>query len=244
MPLGGLPEIDAGDDLGSLLAEAAPDDLGAGDVLAVAHKAVSKAEGRVRTLDEVRPGERAREIAARHERDPRLVQVVLDESSEIVRAERGVIVSVTRHGLVCANAGVDRSNAADPDQVVLLPLDPDDSARRLRRRIGEARGVEPAIIVTDTFGRAWRIGQTDVAIGAAGLVTVADWRGRRDAYGNELRATQIAVGDAVAGAADLVRGKDSHVPLVLVRGLERHVTEDDGPGAAALRRPREEDLFR
>lgn len=198
----------------------------------------------MRGLESVRPSDRARELASRHDRDPRLVQVVLDESTELLRAESGVIVAVTRHGLVCANAGVDRSNAADPDQLVLLPLDPDDSARRLRRRIGEARGVEPAIVVTDTFGRAWRIGQTDVAIGAAGLVAVDDWRGRRDAYGRQLRATQVAVGDAIAAAADLVRGKDSAVPLVLARGLERYVMPEDGLGAAALRRPREQDLFR
>lgn len=213
-------------------------------MLAVAHKVVSKAEGRVRRLGEVRPGERASELARRHDRDSRLVQLVLDESAEVLRAERGVIISVTRHGLVCANAGVDRSNAADPDEVILLPLDPDGSARALRRRIHEARGVSPAVVVTDTFGRPWRVGQVDVAIGAAGFSVLDDWRGRQDAYGRELRATQVAVADAVAAAADLARAKDSSRPVVLVRGLGRYVTRDDGPGAAALRRPREEDLFR
>lgn len=210
----------------------------------MAHKVVSKAEGRTRSLSEVSPGRRARAIADRHDRDPRLVQAVLDESAEVLRAERGVIVSVTRHGLVCANAGVDRSNAADPDEVVLLPLDPDRSARALRERVEELRGVRPAVVVTDTFGRPWRIGQVDVAVGAAGLTVADDWRGRRDAHGQDLRATQIAVADAVAAAADLVRSKDSSEPAVLARGIQRYVTREHGPGAAALRRTREQDLFR
>ncbi len=238
-----LPEVEPGDDLGMLLAEAAPADLADADVLVVAHKVVSKAEGRTRRLADVAPTGRARSIAARHDRDARLVQVVLDESREVLRAERGVIVSVTAHGLVCANAGVDRSNAA-PGEVVLLPLDPDASARSLRARIGALRGVRPALVVADTFGRAWRLGQVDVAVGAAGLRPLDDWRGRRDAVGRELTATRIAVADALAGAAELVRAKDSSEPAVLARGLSRHVTEEDGPGAAALRRPAEEDLFR
>jgi coenzyme F420-0:L-glutamate ligase/coenzyme F420-1:gamma-L-glutamate ligase len=172
------------------------------------------------------------------------VQVVLDESASLLRAERGVLICETRHGFVCANAGVDASNAAAADELVLLPLDPDDSARRLRARIGELRGVRPAVIVSDSFGRAWRIGQTDVAIGAAGLQPVEDWAGRRDSVGRELRATAIAVADSMAAAADLARAKDSREPAVLVRGLERVVTQDDGPGAAALRRERDYDLFR
>lgn len=241
--LADLPEVGLGDDLARLVADAAPADLSAEDILVVAHKVVSKAEGRTRRLDEVAPGERAREIAARHDRDPRLVQTVLDESAEVLRAERGVLVCVTRHGLVCANAGVDRSNAA-PGELVLLPLDPDASAGALRARLGELRGVRPAVVVADTFGRAWRLGQVDVAIGAAGLRPLDDWRGRRDAGGVELSATRIAVADAVAGAAELARAKDSEEPVVLVRGLGRHVTGDDGPGAAELRRPRDEDLFR
>jgi coenzyme F420-0:L-glutamate ligase/coenzyme F420-1:gamma-L-glutamate ligase len=212
-------------------------------VLVVAHKVVSKAEGRLRRLDEVEPGPRARELAAERDKDPRLVQVVLDESAEVLRAERGVIVSVTRHGFVCANAGVDASNAP-AGEVVLLPLDPDASARALRERIGSRLGVRPAVVVSDSFGRAWRTGQTDVAIGAAGLVPVDDWRGRRDSAGRELRATAIAVADAIAAAADLARAKDSRRPAVLVSGLERFVTEEDGPGAAPLRRAAEQDLFR
>ena len=243
IPLPALPEVRPGDDLGALVAAAAPADLHDGDVLAVAHKVVSKAEGRLRRLAEVEPGERAAALAAAQDKDPRLVQVVLDESAEILRAERGVIVSVTRHGLVCANAGVDASNVPG-GHVLLLPLDPDASARSLRARLAELRGVRPAVVVTDSFGRAWRTGQADVAIGVAGLAPVDDWRGRDDARGRELRATVIAVADSVAAAADLARAKDTGQPAVLVRGLEHFVTTDDGPGAAPLRRAREQDLFR
>jgi coenzyme F420-0:L-glutamate ligase/coenzyme F420-1:gamma-L-glutamate ligase len=212
-------------------------------VLVVAHKVVSKAEGRLRRLDEVEPGPRALELSEPYGKDPRAVQVVLDESAELLRAERGVIVSVTRHGFVCANAGVDASNAPE-GSLVMLPLDPDSSARRLRARLGELRGVRPAVVVTDSFGRAWRTGQTDVAIGAAGIVAVDDWRGRRDSAGRELNATAIAVADSIAGAADLARTKDSRRPAVLVSGLGHLVTEDDGPGAAPLRRDADQDLFR
>ena len=208
----------------------------------VAHKVVSKAEGRLRRLDDVEPGERAAELAVALDKDPRAVQVVLDEAAEVLRAER-VLICVTRHGYVCANAGVDSSNSPE-GELVLLPEDPDASARALRARIAEQRGVRPAVIVTDSFGRAWRTGQTDVAIGAAGVIPVDDWRGREDSEGRELRATAIAVADSIAGAADLARSKDSRRPAVLVSGLGRLVTEDDGPGAAVLRRERDQDLFR
>jgi coenzyme F420-0:L-glutamate ligase/coenzyme F420-1:gamma-L-glutamate ligase len=210
----------------------------------VAHKVVSKAEGRVRALAEVTASERAAELAAPAGKDPRSVQVVLDEAAEILRAERGVLICVTRHGFVCANAGVDASNAASADELILLPVDPDASARALRAGIERKQGVRPAVIVSDSFGRAWRVGQTDVAIGAAGIDVVDDWRGRADRAGRELRATAIAAADSVAGAADLARGKDSYQPAVLVRGLDHLVTAGDGPGAAALRRAPEEDLFR
>ena len=245
--MAGLPEVRPGDDLPALIAAAAPEDLRDGDVVVVAHKVVSKAEGRVLRLTDVEPGARAVELAASAPgggKDPRAVQIVLDEAAEVLRAERGVLICVTRHGLVCANAGVDASNTADPDERVLLPLDPDASARALRAGIAQARGVRPAVVVADSFGRAWRVGQTDVAIGAAGLAVVDDWRGRADRAGRELRATAIAVGDAIAGAADLARTKDSYRPAVLVRGLDHLVTADDGPGAAALRRAAEDDLFR
>ena len=244
LALPALPTLAPGDDLAAEIAAAAPADLGDGDVLVVAHKVVSKAEGRVRRLDEIEPGERARTLAAEHDKDARLVQAVLDESAELLRAVDGVLICVTRHGFVCANAGVDQSNAGAPGELVLLPEDPDASARRLRAGIAALRGARPAVIVADSFGRAWRIGQTDVAIGLAGLTAVDHWHGRPDAFGRELRVSSIAIADAAAAAADLARAKDSLEPAVLVRGLERHVTPEDGPGAAALVRPAEQDLFR
>ncbi len=212
----------------------------------MAHKVVSKAEGRIRLLGQIEAGEHARELAAEHGKDPRLVQAVLDESAELLRAVGGTLICVTRHGFVCANAGVDQSNAssAEPGELVLLPEDPDGSAATLRAGIEAARGVRPAVVIADSFGRAWRLGQTDVALGVAGLAPLDHWIGRRDAFGRELHVTSIAVADSIAAAADLARAKDSLEPVVLVRGLERFVTGDDGPGAAALRRPREQDLFR
>jgi coenzyme F420-0:L-glutamate ligase/coenzyme F420-1:gamma-L-glutamate ligase len=212
----------------------------------VASKVVSKAEGRVVELSTVTPGDEARRLAADapEAKDPRLVQLVLDEATEVLRAARGVLIVETQHGFVCANAGIDLSNVPGEDSALLLPTDPDGSARTLRAGIEAARGVRPAVVVTDSFGRAWRVGQVDVAIGAAGLLVVDDWRGRSDAHGRELRATVAAVGDAVAAAADLARSKDASEPAVLVRGMERFVTVEDGPGAAELRRPRPDDLFR
>jgi coenzyme F420-0:L-glutamate ligase/coenzyme F420-1:gamma-L-glutamate ligase len=231
----GLPEVRPGDDLAALLApHVAP-----GDVVVLAHKVVSKAEGRVVALDDVVPGERARAVAAAHGKDARAVQVVLDESEDVLRAERGVLICRTRHGFVCANAGVDASNAA-PGTLVLLPTDPDASARRLRAALG---GPAVAVVITDSFGRAWRHGQADVAIGVAGLEPLDDWRGRADAEGRELRATWIALADELAAAADLVRDKDSREPVVVARGLAGRITPGDGPGAAALVRPVAEDLF-
>jgi coenzyme F420-0:L-glutamate ligase/coenzyme F420-1:gamma-L-glutamate ligase len=234
----------AGDDLAALLARAAPGGLSDGDVLVVAHKVVSKAEGRVRRLTEIVPTERALDLAAEHRKEARVVQAVLDESAEVLRASHGVLICVTHHGFVCANAGVDQSNTADPGEIVLLPEDPDSSARALREALGGRLGVRPAIVISDSFGRAWRLGQTDVAIGAAGLRPIDDWRGRTDSAGRELAATELAVVDVVAGAADLARAKDSREPVVVVRGLERFVTAEHRPCGAALRRPREEDLFR
>ena len=234
--------MQAGDRLGDLLAASAPADLAPGDVLAISHKAVSKAEGRTRRLGEIEPGRQATDLGEQLGKDPRLVQAVLDEAVSVLRAERGVLICETRGGLICANAGVDRSNAPD-GELILLPEDPDASARTLRAELAAACGVAPAVVVADSFGRPWRHGQTDVAIGAAGLRPLDDWRGLRDAGGRELSATSIAVADAVAAAADLARAKDSAEPVVLVRGLQRFVTEADGPGAAALRRPRAENLF-
>jgi coenzyme F420-0:L-glutamate ligase/coenzyme F420-1:gamma-L-glutamate ligase len=240
----GIPEVGPGDDLATLIARCAPDDLGDADVLAVAHKVVSKAEGRIRSLGNVRPSDRASELAAGLGKDERHVQVVLDESREVLRAERGVLICVTHHGFVCANAGVDASNVPGEDMVVMLPLDPDGSARVLRARIRELTGAAPAVVISDSFGRAWRHGQVEVALGCAGLQPLDDWRGRRDGTGHELKATWIAVADQLAAAADLARSKDSREPVVLIRGAARLVTADDGPGAAEMLRCEEEDLFR
>ena len=211
-------------------------------MLVVAHKVVSKAEGRTRRLADIAAGDEARALAAEHGKDPRLMQAVLDETAALLRAARGVLICETRHGLVCANAGVDQSNAAE-GELVLLPEDPDGSARALRASLAASRGVRPAVVISDSFGRPWRLGQTDVALGAAGIEPLDDWRGRHDGRGRELRGTAIAVVDAVAAAADLARAKDSGEPAVLVRGLTRLVTAGDGPGAAALRRPRGQNLF-
>jgi coenzyme F420-0:L-glutamate ligase/coenzyme F420-1:gamma-L-glutamate ligase len=235
-----LPEVRRGDDLAALLSTAAAAaGVGAGDVLVVAHKVVSKAEGAIVALGDVEPSPRAHVLARRLGKDPRAVQVVLDQSTEVIRAERNVLIARTRHGFVCANAGVDASNAPAPDTLVCLPRDPDASARRLRA----ALPGRPAVVVSDSFGRAWRHGQAEVAVGIAGLAPLEDWRGRHDSVGRGLQATWIAVADQAAGAADLVRSKDSREPAIVVRGLERHITDEDGPGAAALVRPPEEDLF-
>jgi coenzyme F420-0:L-glutamate ligase / coenzyme F420-1:gamma-L-glutamate ligase len=240
--LDGLPEIERGADLAALILErgAAP---GEHDVLVVAHKVISKAEGRVRELAAIEPGARALELADSLGKDARRVQAVLDESSEVVRAERGVLIVRTAHGFVCANAGIDESNAASDGLLTLLPIDPDRSARALRARLRELSGRAPAVVISDSFGRAWRLGQIDTAIGCAGLRPLDDWRGRRDRRGRELHASVIAIADAVAAAADLTRGKDSGEPVVIVSGLDSYVSADDGPGALALVRPAAEDLF-
>jgi coenzyme F420-0:L-glutamate ligase / coenzyme F420-1:gamma-L-glutamate ligase len=241
-PVEGLPEISEGAALGELIAAAA--ELRDGDVVVVSQKVVSKAEGRVRRLSSVVPRAEARRLAAALGREPNLVELILAESREVLRAERGVLITETRHGFVCANAGVDASNLPEDGTVCLLPEDPDASARRIRAELAAASGSTLAAIVADSFGRAWRLGQAEVAIGCAGIAPLDDWRGRRDSGGRELDATLIAVADEAASAADLVRDKASRVPAAVVRGLARFVGADDGPGAAALRRPRDEDLFR
>jgi len=233
-----------GDDLAALIAGAlGGDQLRDGQLVAIAHKVVSKAEGALVELARVTPSERARQIAREQGKDARAVQVVLDECEQVLRAERGVLICRTHHGFVCANAGVDASNAPSPGTLVLLPRDPDASARRIRARLRELTGAAPAVLIGDSFGRTWRHGQLDVAIGLAGMQPLDDWRGRTDATGLELRATWLALADAAAASSDLVRAKDSREPVVIVDGLERYITPDDGPGAGALRRRPEEDLF-
>jgi coenzyme F420-0:L-glutamate ligase/coenzyme F420-1:gamma-L-glutamate ligase len=238
IPVIGMPEIRAGDDLGELIAGAA--ELQDGDVVVVAHKVVSKAEGRVVQLDELEPSELARRIAATDGRDARQVEAVLGETTRIVRTRPPLVIAETRHGFVCASAGVDASNAPERSSLVLLPVDPDASARRLREGLRDRTGRTVGIIVSDSFGRAWRQGTTDVAIGAAGVRVLLDLDGMRDPVGYELHATTIAVADEIAGAAELVMGKLDRVPAAIVRGLELA-----GPGGAReLVMPAERDLFR
>ena len=237
IPLRGIPELEERDDLGALVVEAAPgfeDD----DVLVVAQKAVSKVEGRVIDLADVEPSERARELAG--DSDSRRLEVILREAREVIRSRPPLVIAETRHGFVCASAGVDASNAKGPDTLVLLPVDPDASAARLRDRIRDLTGKDVGVIVSDSFGRAWRRGTTDVALGVAGVVAVLDLDGRRDAAGYELHATQIAVADELAGAAQLVMGKLDGIPAAIVRGAR---VRGDGRGSDLVM-PRERDLFR
>lgn len=244
IPVEGIPEVTEAFNIGEAVAARA--ELTDGDVVVVSQKIVSKSEGRVVKLDQTDPGPEAVALAGRTGKDPRLVQHVLDESRELVRVdeERGILITETRHGFICANAGIDQSNTANPDEAVLLPLDPDGSARRIRVELETASGARTAVVVTDSFGRAWRQGQAEVAIGCAGIDPLEDLRGERDQRGRELTATVIAVADQVAAASDLVRSKSGGVPAVVVRGLGSAVTEDDGPGCAAQLREAGDDLFR
>jgi coenzyme F420-0:L-glutamate ligase / coenzyme F420-1:gamma-L-glutamate ligase len=236
IPVEGIPEVREGDDLAGLVAGAA--ELEEGDVVVVAQKVVSKAEGRVVRLAEIDPSPEAE--AGGDDHDPRQIEVVLREAARIVRRRGGLVIAQTQHGFVCASAGVDASNAPEPDTVVLLPVDPDASAARFRSRLRELTGRSVSVIVTDSFGRPWRQGTTDVAIGAAGLPVVIDLRGQPDGAGREMRSTIIAVADEIAGAAELVMGKTAGVPAAIVRGLELQ-----GEGTARdLVMPADRDLFR
>ncbi len=211
-----------------------------GDILVVKQKVVSKAEGRVVRLDGVRPGRRARALAGEQGKDPRLMELILRESTGIVRSGHGVIITRTRHGFVCANSGIDQSNVGR-GLAALLPLDPDRSARRIRRGLEAATGKKLAVIVTDTFGRPWRMGQTDVAIGCSGISPLVRYAGRKDRYGYKLRVTEPAEADEVAGAAELAIGKLKGIPAALVRGAEYKMSEE---GAKSVVMPRSRDLFR
>jgi len=235
----GLPEVRPGDDLAELIAARAR--FEAGDVLVVAQKVVSKAEGRIVDLNDVTAGAEAVQIAGRlvAKPDPRMVQVVLDESVRVLRSER-VLITETRHGYVSANAGVDHSNVGGRDTLTLLPLDPDASAARLRARLRDVAGADVGVIVSDTFGRPWRLGIVNVALGVAGLPAVIDLRGTPDDDGNPLHATVLAVADEVAASAGLVMGKTDRTPAVIARGLR---LKGRGTGQDLIR-PQAEDLFR
>jgi coenzyme F420-0:L-glutamate ligase/coenzyme F420-1:gamma-L-glutamate ligase len=234
-PVPGLPELREGDDLARLITERA--ELQDGDILVVAQKAISKIEGRIVRLDDVQPSARARELAG--DGDARRIEVILGEAKRVLRARGSLLITETHHGFVCASSGVDASNAPEPDTVVLLPVDPDASAARLRARLRELSGRNVGIVLSDSFGRAWRQGTTDVAIGTAGVEVLRDLKGARDPNGYELRSTVIAIADEIAGAAELVMGKLERAPVAILRGLDV-----DGEGRARdLVMPAERDLF-
>ena len=242
-PIAGLPEVNAGDDLPRLIIESLDGGaaVDAGDILVIAQKIVSKAEGRFVRLESVEPSDRAVRWASEYQKDPRVIELVLRESVRIVRMERGVIVAETRHGFICANAGVDVSNVPE-GMALLLPEDADRSAREMHQRLTTTFGVPIGVIISDTFGRPWREGLVNVALGVAGIAPLLDYRGQRDAGGKLLQATWIALADEVASAAELVMGKSDGVPLAIVRGVK---VPDDASGTGRdLIRPAERDIFR
>lgn len=239
----GIPEVSNGDDIAALAAKAIRDAglvAADGDVFVVAQKIVSKAEGRVVRLDSVEPSARALEWAAAFDKDPRVVEVVLRESKRIVRMERGVLIAETEHGFVCANAGVDTSNVAE-GVVTLLPKDPDDSARKIRSALEASFDVRLAVIVSDTFGRPWREGLVNVALGVSGIAPLIDYRGQKDSHGNALKVTVIAIADELAAAAEMIMKKSVGIPAVIVRGFDHESSEASG---RELIRASELDLFR
>ncbi|MFL6276655.1 MAG: coenzyme F420-0:L-glutamate ligase [Blastocatellia bacterium] len=239
----GMPEVEAGDPLPSLIVEsvrAAGIEVVAGDIFVVAQKVVSKAEGRIVPLAEIEPSKLARDWAARYDKDPRMVEVVLKEAKRIVRMERGVLIAETHHGFICANAGVDASNVA-ADVVVLLPEDADRSAREIQATLEREFNTPVAVIVSDTFGRPWREGIVNVAIGIAGIAPLIDYRGQPDSHGRDLKVTVIAIADELASAAELVMRKTAGVPVVIIRGFDYTARE---ASAGELIRPPEMDLFR
>ena len=244
-PVVGIPDVSKGDNLGRLIVEtfrASGNDVRKGDIVVVAQKVVSKAEGRIVSLPKVKPSKFALEIAKQSDKDPRQVEVVLRESAKIVRMKMGHLITETRHGFVCANSGVDMSNVAKgTDTATLLPVDPDKSAAGLRSEIGRITGQNVAVIVTDTFGRAWRLGHVNFAIGVSGMKPIRDYRGTRDMYRHVLRVTEMAVADELAGAAELVMNKADRVPVAVVRGYEFRKALGT---AKELVRPEELDLFR
>ena len=244
LAIDGLPEIKPGDDLAVMVvdcARAGGRALQRGDVLAIAQKVISKSEGRIRKLGDVVPGPEALRMAAESGKDAKALQVVLDETVRIVRWQRGVLIVETRHGFVCANAGVDHSNAGAPDTLILLPVDPDASAARIRARIAELTGIDVPVVITDTFGRAWREGHMNVAIGISGLPALRRYIGEFDPDGYEMRVTEIAVADEIAAATELVMGKLDRRPAAIVRGLRLPAGDET---AREYVRPHDKDMFR
>ena len=239
-----IPEIESGMNLGAMISERI--DLTDTDIIALSQKVVSKAEDRIVSLDAVTPGAEAEELAKEVGKDPAVVELILSESTKIIRKdpERSILIVETVHGFICANAGIDSSNLTETGTVALLPKDSDRSARRIRAEIEDAVGVRPAMIISDSFGRAWRHGQSEVAIGCAGIDPLDDWRGLPDRSGQNLEATNIAVVDQMASAADIARSKTSGTPAVRLRGLDRFVQEEDGQGCFPQLRKPEDDLFR
>jgi coenzyme F420-0:L-glutamate ligase/coenzyme F420-1:gamma-L-glutamate ligase len=240
----GIGEVHAGDSVGELVCEACSrqgSELGDDDVLVVAQKIVSKAEGRMVRLEDVLPSARARELGRDLDKEPELVEVILGESRKIIRTGGRALIVETHHGFICANAGVDQSNVG-LRQAALLPLDPDRSARTIRAEIAQRTGKKPAVIISDSFGRAWRLGTVDVAIGVAGMEVIKDERGLDDRYGYRLKAAVAAVADELAAAAELVMGKRDGVPVAIVRGYEIEKKEEGS--VKELLRPEVEDLFR
>ena len=243
IPLPGVPEVKEGADLGGIIlasVRAHRVRVLDGDIVVVKQKVVSKAEGRVVRLVDVEPGERARSLAESEGKDPRLVELILREAVRVVRTGHGVIITETRHGFVCANSGVDQSNVGK-GLVALLPVDPDRSARRLRRELERGSGRKLAVLISDTFGRPWRVGQTDVAIGCSGILPLLQYEGRKDRFGYELRVTEPSVADEVAGAAELAMGKLTGIPAAIVRGVEYTRGES---GVRSMVMSRQRDLFR
>ncbi len=239
-----IPKIELGDNLARTIIAAANKqhlNLRSGDVVVVAQKIVSKTEGRVLTLDEVKPSQVAKDLAKAMGKDPRHVEAILSETRRVVRRRGAHLIAQTRHGLVCANAGVDKSNVEGEDVVTLLPKDPDRSARRIRAQIKEKTGKDVAVIVSDTFGRPWRIGQTNVAIGLSGMRPWIDYRGRKDMFGYKLSVTMMAVADELASAAELVMNKSDGIPVAIIRGYPYPRTRGS---ARQLVRPARQDLFR
>ena len=239
----GIPEISKGDDIGAIIADALEQQVGVlkeDDIVVVTQKIVSKAEGRVRALDSYKPSKRAIKLAAELGKDSKHVQAILEESRRILRAERGIIIAETKHGLICANAGIDQSNVK-PNMISLLPEDPDASARNIRNSVKKKTGVSVAVIISDTFGRPFREGHVNVAIGVAGLKPMKDYRGMRDGYGNILKVTIIAVADEIASAAELATGKLDRVPVSIIRGYKYQSGDE---GSKELIRPFSKNLFR